>query len=424
MRLGYLHIGPSWHGIVRYGRLLASEASKRPDMSVVEAAVTLGEDRQHNHKLLLDAATQLSSTEVVHIQFSYVNNKSLWGHDWQQLKYLRFFIRNCSSPIVVTLHDLHTPPPSFKAALSKLKGSQAKSTEQQTVLESSDQGTLARQTASRKVSDKSVESPAAQQSIPLRAIRFLRYLLRPNVLSLYWLLKQARLTFVCSGEEAKRLSHLSDDSRTICIPHFIEQRSSTIDQAKAKELLDLETGKIVTLLGFIHPIKGHRLMIEALPHLSQDVTVVFAGGAQSPGQKQFVKDLTALAEAKGVHKRLKVTGYLSEQELEYYLLATDLAVCPFESMCASGSLSTWLSLAQPILAYDLPQIAEYNAYEPGAIHVFHSYEATALAQSIEHILATVSQDKVPAGVRLQQRLSLPSVFDQHLTSYGNVLPHC
>lgn len=420
MKIGYLHIGPSWHGIVRYGRLLASEAQQRSDLTIIEADVVLTEDPQCNRKLLIEAARQLSTAEVIHIQVSYVNSKSLWGAGWQQLKHLRLFIHCCTCPIVVTLHDLHLPPPSFKAAFSKLKRHQVKSTALSTVSSPAVQVTSAHKITAHKTPDASGRSPS-QRSAPIRSIRFLRSLLRPNVLSLYWLLNKVQLIFVCSEEEVKRLSYLSDDSQISCVPHFVESRVPTIDPIEAKATLNLNEGKIVTLLGFIHPIKGHQLMIEALPQLPKNVKVVFAGGAKSPGQKQFVEDLFILAKAKGVDQQLRITGYLSEEELEQYLIATDLAVCPFQSMCASGSLSTWVSISRPILAYDLPQIAEYNRLEPGVIQIFQSYNATALAQAIEQFFAAGPQDQTQSGARLRQRLSLSTIFDQHLTNYRDVL---
>jgi hypothetical protein len=52
MKIGYLHIDPDKHGVCRYGRILAAEARRRPDVTVIEADVILTENRKHNRELL------------------------------------------------------------------------------------------------------------------------------------------------------------------------------------------------------------------------------------------------------------------------------------------------------------------------------------------------------------------------------------
>jgi len=37
MKIGYLHIGSHKHGGCRYGRILAAEARRRPNLAVIEA---------------------------------------------------------------------------------------------------------------------------------------------------------------------------------------------------------------------------------------------------------------------------------------------------------------------------------------------------------------------------------------------------
>jgi len=71
-----------------------------------------------------------------------------------------------------------------------------------------------------------------------------------------------------------------------------------------------------------------------------------------------------LAKTMGVEERQQAT-YL--RRAERYLVATDLAICPFKNCSASGSLSTWISVVHPtILAFDLPQIS-YNRLEQGLL---------------------------------------------------------
>lgn len=369
MRIGYLHIGPSQNGIRRYSELIASEAH-RQGMTVIEADVALTESRQRNRVLFIDAAQKLSSANVIHFQYF----EDHWGRKARrQLYYFWLFMRRCPRPLVVTLHDTFLERQSFSW---------------------------------RNMAD------------------YASTMYRPNVLALRWMLNRVQQVFVCTEEEARRLNDFFAGTRLVrsgkikVLPHFVEQRQIAVSQASARKALGLEGVKTVTLLGYIFPRKGHRLMVEVIPKLPPDVKVIFAG-RPSRNCEWLVEEILSLARATGTEDRLRITGYLSEEELERYLMATDIAVCPFQTCSASSSLSSWISVAHPkILAYDLPQIAEYNQLEPGAIHTFQPYTPEALAQSIQKLLLTPGESQKPAVERLQQKLAMPAIFDQHLRCYS------
>lgn len=372
MKLGYLHIGPPEHGIRRYGQFLAAEARRRPDLTVIEADVVLTEDWRRNRAILVNAARQLSAAEVIHFQ----HNKLLWGNKGRlQLYYLWVFMRSCSCPLVVTFHDVY----------------------------------LQR----RHLTGNSI-------------IDYAQNMYGLGALALRWMLSQVQQTLVCTEEEARRLDQfvgsrkIADRSKIRVVPHFVEERTVTVSLASARRALGLEGVRTVTLLGWIFPRKGHQLVVEAILELPPDVKVIFAG-RPSDTSRWFAEEILMLAKTMGVEERLRITGYLSEEELERYLVATDLAICPFKNCSASGSLSTWISVAHPtILAFDLPQINEYNRLEPGAIKTFQPYTPAALAQAIRQLLPTCGESYAPAVERLRQRLSMPAIFDEHLSHYRHV----
>jgi glycosyltransferase involved in cell wall biosynthesis len=399
MWIGYLQLGPPEHGICRYGKLLAAEGRKRPNFTITEVNINLTKDRKHNQEMLISAARQLSEAEIIHIQYSGKNNQPLWGNSWEQLYYFWLFKYHCSRPIVVTLHDVYNPPLNIKTVLKRAY-------QRFKNITSND--------------ETSVEpnEPAFAKLPRSKATKTLKRIFGTNALAFNWLLNQAKLVFVCSWEEAHRLRFVAED-KTRVIPHFVEERTLTNRQTESRANLQLDGSTTVTILGFIHGRKGYQLMVETMPKLPEDVRVVFAGGA-SPGNEKFVEELIQLAKAKGVSDRLRITGYLSEEELEQYLIATDLAVCPFKFFSASGSLSTWISAARPILAYDLPQIAEYNLLEPGAIKTFHSYDSEVLADAIKQLLSVTSQPDDPRIVRLREQLSISRIFDKQVDYYHQV----
>lgn len=411
MKLGYLHIGSPEHGVCRYGRLLATEARGLSTLSVIEAEVELTLDHRQNRAEIIKAARHLSSVDIVHLQYSIKNNKGLWGLGWTQLTHLRLFRQYCAQPLVVTLHDVYDLPPNP----SKISGYVSR------ILHRCSPNLLAKGTPNKSLSQAEKLSLANL----LDSIRQYRWLVQgeilriPGDISLYWLLRQVKLVFVSSEEERRRLSQ-GDIGSTTVIPHFVEQRSPTLSKKEAQQALNLHGFQVITLLGFIHERKGHQLLLKALSQLPEQVIVVFAGGA-SPGNEHFLKNLLALAKTDGVEHRLRITDYLSEVNLERYLMATDLAVCPFQSFAASGSLSTWISVGRSLLAFNLPQIAEYNRIEPDSIKTFQPYTPEALASEIKHLLSAGIKAEDIAVDRLKQRLLLPVTFNQHLVRYQQVV---
>ena len=115
----------------------------------------------------------------------------------------------------------------------------------------------------------------------------------------------------------------------------------------------------MTLLGFITERKGHRLLLEALPLLPPDVSVLIAGSPIT-GREHRRRELEELASAMAIEDRVIFTGYVGDGMLDRVLAATDVGACPFRDVSASGSMSTWISAGTRIVASDLPAIAEYD----------------------------------------------------------------
>ncbi|MBE9179721.1 glycosyltransferase [Oculatella sp. LEGE 06141] len=406
MKIGYLHVGPPEHGVCRYGRLLATAARQHNDVAVIEASVMLGNNRNHNRTLLIQAAQTLSEADVIHFQFNKFG-RTLWGEGWAQIHHLRLFMDHCSAPLVVTLHDVFYPP--YRLA---------------TVLRQAQAKWQTGGAAPKPSVAQALSAPAVHPSHRPRwrkGVGFLQSIFNgwfgAEAIALQAIVRRAALILVCTREEATRLTDRVARQTLQVIPHFVEERSIQVSPTAARQTLGLENTRIVTLLGFIYQPKGHHLLVEAIPALPEDVTVVLAGGSSSSYYDAYVESLIATATANGVAHRLRITGYLSEADLELYLRATDLAVCPFTRFSASGSLSTWISVERPILASDLPQIAEYNQLEPNAIHLFTPCTSSALAAAIERVLPQCTPEGSPAVSRLRQKLSMAVIFNQHLAHY-------
>jgi glycosyltransferase involved in cell wall biosynthesis len=377
MKIGYLHLGEREHGVCRYGRILAAEAARRQrqgQLEVVETEQLLSGERSGDAKQLAEAASSLGSVDLIHLQHS----PGLWGAGWAQLANLRSFLAGCRAPVVATLHDVY-PADTWKLWKSKARP-------------------------------------------PVRWLRGqLRSLQRglPNSKARRLLLDGCAAVLVCSDQERERLASSPGAEKLIRIDHFVEERPELPDRSQARRELGLEGRRVVTLLGFIHPSKGHDLLVKALPGLPEDVLVVFAG-RPSRGNQEFLDKLRRRAATRRVLERIRFTGYLSEEELARYLVATDLAVAPFRYLSASGSLSTWISVGRRTLCSALPQVEEYHRLEPDAIETFEPYRAEVLAAAIRRALES-GDETDPAVLRLRERLRVPRIFDAHLEQYRRVL---
>ena len=116
----------------------------------------------------------------------------------------------------------------------------------------------------------------------------------------------------------------------------------------------------------------------------------------------------------GLGDRFRITGYLSEEELETWIAATHLAILPFTDLSASGSMSSWIAAGKPMLVSDLPGVREYEPRVPGALHFFSPPEPLPLAAAIRDLLAGPLPDPDPAVQRLAAELSLERTVERYL----------
>lgn len=237
--------------------------------------------------------------------------------------------------------------------------------------------------------------------------------LQPDVWSLRWLGRTADRIIVHSQIEVERLRGIIDIERIRVVPHFVEKRTLplTPDQARAK--LGLSDRRVVTLLGFVYGRKGHRYAVEAVPFMPDDAIMVYAGGPVEG--RTYVYDL-ALAKAQelGLGDRFRITGYLSDEDLETWIAATHLAILPFTDLSASGSLSSWISAGKPMLASDLPGFREYARRVPGALSFFKPAEPWPLGAAISELLAQPLPDPEPSVQKLGEELSMERTVERYL----------
>lgn len=244
--------------------------------------------------------------------------------------------------------------------------------------------------------------------------------LSPEALGLRRLGGTAAQLVVHSEDERGRLAGFVPAARVTVVPHFVEVRASLPDRATARLSLGLADHRVVTLLGYITKRRGHRLVIDALLDLPADVVALFVGSVIE-GRDHVARELQEHARAVGLADRVRFLGYLPEDALERVLAATDVALCPFRFMSASGALATWISTGRPIVASDLPPIRELDMLAPGALRRFAPYEPPPLAAAIRAALASATEGPDPRVLALAQELATPRVVARYAQLYRSAV---
>jgi len=237
--------------------------------------------------------------------------------------------------------------------------------------------------------------------------------LQPDVWSLRWLGRTADRIVVHSQIEVERLRGIIPIEKMRVIPHFVEHRELALTPEEARAKLGIGDRRLVTLLGFVYGRKGHRYAVEAVPYMPDDAIMVYAGGPVEG--RTFVHDLALQkAEELSLGDRFRITGYLSDEELETWIAATHLAILPFTDLSASGSMSSWISSGKSMLVSDLPGTREYARRVPGALNFFGPTEPWPLGSAISELLAKPLPDPDPGVQKLARELSMERTVERYL----------
>jgi len=235
----------------------------------------------------------------------------------------------------------------------------------------------------------------------------------PEAWSLRMLGRSADRLIVHSEVEVERLRGIVPAEKLRVIPHFVEERTLALSPAEARAHLGIADRRVVTILGFIYGRKGHKPTVDAIPALPPDVLVVFAGGPVA-GRDKVLAYVRQKRTELGIEDRLRITGYLSEEEMETWIAASHLALLPFRDLSASGSLSTWIAAGKPLLVSDLPGFREYAARVPEALRFLGEPTPERIAAGIRAALDADLPEVDPAVVRLRAELTVAKTAERYL----------
>jgi glycosyltransferase involved in cell wall biosynthesis len=193
---------------------------------------------------------------------------------------------------------------------------------------------------------------------------------------------------VHTGADRDTLAALgAPPERIHVLTHGVPRPAAMPGAAAAKRALGLEQRRVLTLFGFLSMKKGHDIALEALSLLPDDVALLLAGDRHPDDHTDYVDRLRDSIDALGLEDRVRITGYLPEEQIPTVMAATDVALAPYLQSSGSGSLANLLAYGRAVVASDIPPHREIAADAPACLALFPGGDADALARQVQELLA-------------------------------------
>lgn len=167
-----------------------------------------------------------------------------------------------------------------------------------------------------------------------------------------------------------------DPARFTVVPHGVAMapRAAPAAEAPLRERLGLSGGRVVLCVAAVRPHKNQELLIRALPMLAEDVTLVLAGR-----HEPYAKRVRELAAELGVSGRVRLTGYLSDAELERLWTLAECAVFPTRAEGFGLPVLEAMARGLPVACSDIAVLHEVGGELP---HYFDPSDPSAAAAAI------------------------------------------
>jgi glycosyltransferase involved in cell wall biosynthesis len=225
--------------------------------------------------------------------------------------------------------------------------------------------------------------------------------------------------------------------RQISLAPNVEARRPTIrTRSQVRRRLGLAPHAfLLVFFGFVHPVKGIRYVLEALPTLlaeRPDLHLTVVGGFTSqalpePEAAAFRSELETMAGGLGVRGAVTFTGHLPSAEVSEILHTADAAVLPFTAgvTLKSGALLATMAHGLPT-AVTVPDIPDERLRDGENVAVIQRRrDAAAVARTLRRLIgdAALRERLTAGGLALTARHSWPAVAGTHRALYDDVLTH-
>ena len=328
-------------GISDYSKHLVNELKKNNNMDIQIVKLVNNIGQKDFYRELADKANQ---AEVCHVQFNYV----YFNGELPYRNRLLYFEKYLKIPLVITAHEVRLRHSLItEAGYSRIK---------RIVFNK----TLFLWNSWSRIYHKSIYNKADKIIAHTKAQA---ELIRPL---------------------------LNNPDRLMVLPHGIPMISPelrNIPASRVKSGLGLEGKIILTIFGFINKKKGYELVMDILSELPDNVILLIAGGAMTENtvDKEYYNSLAKEISARGLDNKIRITGYLKEDDVADIMAATDICLAPFLSGSGSGALSLCLGYHKAIIASDIPVIQEINNQIP-CLELFRYPDAQDLLKKIKGLI--------------------------------------
>lgn len=175
-----------------------------------------------------------------------------------------------------------------------------------------------------------------------------------------------RLTFVFTtkiivfqNDLKDKLALFAKKEKIETIAHGVEVFKTKLNKKEARKKLDLKNELVILYFGFIAWYKGADWIVKQFKRQTfntRRLKLIIAGG-ENPNHKdkkyyrKYVQKIKK--EAENSNDKILITGFVPEEEIPLYFLASDVAIFPYRAaMSASGPLSIAFSFQKPFLVSD------------------------------------------------------------------------
>lgn len=178
-------------------------------------------------------------------------------------------------------------------------------------------------------------------------------------------LKRADGYIVQSHLDEKDLLTVKPDANYVVTPHptYNAFKMKNMSKAEARALLAVGSDSPMLLFfGFVREYKGLKYLLDALPEVKKRIPDIALWVVGDFGDDKEVYLEQIERNRIGDHIRL-MEGYVPDQEVEKYFMASDLVVLPYVSATQSGIVQIAYGFDKPVVVTDvggLPDVVRHK----------------------------------------------------------------
>jgi glycosyltransferase involved in cell wall biosynthesis len=223
---------------------------------------------------------------------------------------------------------------------------------------------------------------------------------RPWKKRLAWAGLNAADAIIAQSEQDRALLETRIGSCPVAVlPHPIDERPRP-DRADARKRLAID-GPLVLFLGLIRPYKGIDVLFEAAPRIVAGTGARIAlVGEVFPDSREEVERLMRLPIAENV---TLVDRYVTEEEMDLWLAACDVVVCPYRKNSGSGIAARAIAAHRPVVASKLSGFLSFVSDSTGELVA--EDDAAGLADAVNRVIRKGFASYGPALSSLVERYS-------------------